>query len=28
MFDQIPDKPQFTLPQQARLLRVESLQCR
>lgn len=28
MFNQIPDIPQFTLPQQARLLRVESKQCR
>jgi hypothetical protein len=28
MFDQIPDIPQFTLPQQARLLRVVSKQCR
>jgi hypothetical protein len=28
MFDQIPDKPQFTMPQQARLWQVESEQCR
>jgi hypothetical protein len=28
MFDQIPAVPQFTLPQQARLLQVESEQCR
>jgi len=28
MFDQIPDKPQFALPQQARLLRLDSQQRR
>jgi hypothetical protein len=27
MFDEISDKPQFTMPQQARLWQVESEQC-